>query len=191
VQVNTGGYGQCFSICSFRASCIGFSFIGEDSGTCYLRDSQSSSEDAAASVSTWVTCYKTDPGLVPSRTPTPTSTPGAGGSGGSNVGAIAGGAVGGIACIAIILALLAVFFRRHRRKVDERHAKEARDLSKPIPPQEQYFDNFHQGTTQDTPAPIGTGHHRTGSTGWYHVPQAQRTRQRSIYHDHDEDRNWV
>lgn len=109
--------------------------------------------------------------------------------GGTNVGAIAGGVVGGIAAIALILALLALFFRRQRRKVDERHRKEAMTPGRPILPKDEYFDGFY--ATGDASA-LNRNHHRSGSTandvylpqgGSYYAPQ--HTRQRSIYRDVD------
>ncbi|KAI5369205.1 hypothetical protein Slin14017_G000840 [Septoria linicola] len=181
VKVDNGGYGQCFSSCSNRADCVGFNYVGTDSGICYLRNVQSSDNDNTALVGSYVTCYKVDP----SATPTPES-----GSGGrsSNVGAIAGGVVGGVLGLILLLAIIALFVRRHRRKVDER--REKRSVSRPVPPpQDRYYDGIHQST--NVASISSNGHHRTGSTakdmytsqgGAYFMPSQQfnHTRQRSF-----------
>ncbi|EMF16852.1 uncharacterized protein SEPMUDRAFT_145983 [Sphaerulina musiva SO2202] len=138
IKVTTGGYGQCFASCSFRGDCVGFSFVGTDSGICYLRNVQSSNDDETALVSSYVTCYKVDPSAV--ATSSSTSTP----SKSNNIGAIAGGVVGGVVALVVLLGLIAFFVRRHRKKVDAR--REERRQIEIVPPR-QYYDGFHQNTT--------------------------------------------
>ncbi|KAF7196540.1 hypothetical protein HII31_02268 [Pseudocercospora fuligena] len=180
VSVTSGGYGQCFSSCSYKTDCVGFSFVGNDSGLCYLRNVQSTQFDSTALVSTYVTAYKLDPDAVasPSASPTEASS----GSKKSNAGPIAGGVVGGVAILALLLVVIAFLARRKRRQIEERRAK---DSAAPIASQERYYDDFHR---------TGEGHHRSGSTandihsshgGSYNT--FQHTRQRSIYRDEDQD----
>lgn len=183
-RVEAGGYGQCFSSCSQKADCVGFSFIGNDSGLCYLRNTQATDFDDTALVSTYVTAYKLNPDAVASPTPTGTASS----SGNSNVGAIAGGVVGGVAALALLLFLIAFFARRKRRQIEERRAKE---LAAPMSSQERYYDDFQQSRTQDF-----RSHHRSGSTAndiYSHQGGSydafRHTRQRSIYRD--EDQEWL
>ncbi|KAF2209728.1 hypothetical protein CERZMDRAFT_86697 [Cercospora zeae-maydis SCOH1-5] len=154
IKVDRGGYGQCFSSCSYRADCVGFSFVGNDSGICYLRNVQSSGEESTALVASYVTCYKVDPAAVASGEPESGSR-----SGGTNIGAIAGGVVGGIAGLALLLLLIAFLTRRYRRKVDER--REKRKVSRPMLSPQDTYDAFHHNPNVPT---VMAGHHRSGST---------------------------
>ncbi|KAM3418292.1 hypothetical protein BST61_g4292 [Cercospora zeina] len=154
VKIDRGGYGQCFSSCSFRADCVGFSFVGNDSGICYLRNVQSSGEEGTALVASYVTCYKVDPAAVASGEPDSGSN-----SGGTNAGAIAGGVVGGIAGLALLLLLIAFLTRRYRQKVDER--REKRKVSRPMLSPQDTYDAFHHNPNVPT---VTAGHHRSGST---------------------------
>ncbi|CAK1356047.1 hypothetical protein CB0940_00297 [Cercospora beticola] len=155
VKVDRGGYGQCFSSCSYRADCVGFSFVGNDSGICYLRNEQSSGEESTALVASYVTCYKVDPAAVASGEPKSDSS-----SGGTNIGAIAGGVVGGIAGLALLLLLIAFLTRRYRRKVDER--REKRKVGRPMLSPQDTYDGFHHNPNVTT---VTAGlHQRSGST---------------------------
>ncbi|PPJ56205.1 hypothetical protein CBER1_09392 [Cercospora berteroae] len=155
VKVDRGGYGQCFSSCSYRADCVGFSFVGNDSGICYLRNEQSSGEESTALVASYVTCYKVDPAAVASGEPKSDSS-----SGGTNIGAIAGGVVGGIAGLALLLLLIAFLTRRYRRKVDER--REKRKVGRPMLSPQDTYDGFHHNPHVTT---VTAGlHQRSGST---------------------------
>ncbi|KXT13775.1 hypothetical protein AC579_6594 [Pseudocercospora musae] len=150
VSVTSGGYGQCFSSCSYKTDCVGFSFVGNDSGLCYLRNAQSTQFDSTALVSTYVTAYKLDPDAVASSSASPTEA--SSGSKKSNAGPIAGGVVGGVAILALLLVVIAFFARRKRRQIEHRRAKES---IAPVASQERYYDDFRK---------TGDGHHRSGST---------------------------
>lgn len=194
-DVMSGGYSQCLPACSRSSRCTGFTFRGENNGTCFLREqAMDNSLDFASAALPTTALYKTDTKAFASEPDSSSSaaasssgsSASSGSSGKTPVGAIAGGVIGGVAAIALILAVLAVFFRRKRKKVDERRRLE--NASAPTdrsPPMEQ-------ANLQNIPI----GHHRSGSTsndvytpagGSYHIPQ--HARQRSIYNA--EDRAWV
>ncbi|KAK4507728.1 hypothetical protein PRZ48_001463 [Zasmidium cellare] len=195
IKVNDGGYAQCCSACSRSSDCVGFTFFGDngnstDAGNCYVRSSMHASEDFSAQ-SYVVALYKVDPSAVATSSPSPSSSAAAdsnNSSGKSNTGAIAGGVVGGVAALGLLLFLAAFLIRRHRKKVDARHAaeKNAPTLPTSNPESDRYRDV------------VGGHHHRSGSTandiyapqgGSYHAPIHTHTRQRSIYRD--DGRNWT
>lgn len=194
IKVDIGGYAQCCSACSMSKDCVGFTFFGDngnstDAGNCYVRSSMPADEDFN-SQSYAVGLYKVDPSAV-ATSPIPSSSASAAANssnGKSNIGAIAGGVVGGVAGLILLLALCFFLIRRHRKKVDDRHAAEkaAPALPTSSTPTDRYNDRVGNSINY---------HHRSGSTandiyapqgGSYYAPL--HTRQRSIYRD---DRHWV
>ncbi|KAI7551101.1 hypothetical protein KC331_g2765 [Hortaea werneckii] len=191
ITVGTGGYDQCFSACSISTQCAGFTFVGIDGGTCYLKQQMPSGNYIAKSGNNYVSCAKVDPSAA--KPSPPPSDAASGGAKKSNAGAVAGGVVGGIAFLALLLVLIAWIARRRRKKLEEKRATITHFIHGPIETQ-QTLDNSNGG-------PDGRdGHGRSGSTahdafapfgGSYY--QHPHTRQRSIYQIPPESRGpqWV
>jgi len=175
IQVSVGGYGECFSACSNSTACAGFTYVGLDTGSCYLKEQMPATDYAPKNGTNYISCAKVNPTAVaPSVKPTSTGSPS--GAKKSTTGAVAGGVVGGIALLLLLLLLIAILTKRRRKKVEERRANATHMFHGPTETQ----DMTHR-------SPSG-GHARTGSTahdvfapfgGSYYPPT--HTRQRSIY----------
>ncbi|KAF2481129.1 hypothetical protein BDY17DRAFT_183160 [Neohortaea acidophila] len=128
VSIVTGGYGSCFSACSSTAGCAGFTFVGSDSGNCYLKATLPKSDFVENSGSTYVTCNKVHPDAfappaAPSNTTTPnpptaSATPSS--SKKAPIGAIVGGVIGGVLLIGLILIIIALLAKRKRKQIEQR-----------------------------------------------------------------------
>ncbi|KAI7485497.1 hypothetical protein KC351_g3896 [Hortaea werneckii] len=155
ITVGTGGYDQCFSACSISTQCAGFTFVGIDGGTCYLKQQMPSGDYIAKNGNNYVSCAKVDPSAAkPSPSPSDAAS---GGAKKSNAGAVAGGVIGGIAFLALLLVLIAWIARRRRKKLEEKRATITHFIHGPIETQ-QILDNSSGG-------PSGRdGHGRSGST---------------------------
>ncbi|RMZ10872.1 hypothetical protein D0864_01159 [Hortaea werneckii] len=155
ITVGTGGYDQCFSACSISTQCAGFTFVGIDGGTCYLKQQMPSGDYIAKNGNNYVSCAKVDPSAAkPSPSPNDAAS---GGAKKSNAGAVAGGVIGGIAFLALLLVLIAWIARRRRKKLEEKRATITHFIHGPIETQ-QILDNSNGG-------PAGRdGHGRSGST---------------------------
>ncbi|KAI6839745.1 hypothetical protein KC340_g3448 [Hortaea werneckii] len=155
ITVGTGGYDQCFSACSISTQCAGFTFVGVDGGTCYLKQQMPSGNYIAKNGNNYVSCAKVDPSAAK---PSPSQSDAASsGAKKSNAGAVAGGVVGGIAFLALLLVLIAWIARRLRKKLEEKRATITHFIHGPIETQ-QTLDNSNGG-------PGGRdGHGRSGST---------------------------
>ncbi|KAI7486415.1 hypothetical protein KC351_g3367 [Hortaea werneckii] len=155
ITVGTGGYDQCFSACSISTQCAGFTFVGIDGGTCYLKQQMPNGDYIAKNGNNYVSCAKVDPSAAkPSPSPTDAAS---GGAKKSNAGAVAGGVKGGIAFLALLLVLIAWIARRRRNKLEEKRATITHFIHGPIETQ-QILDNSNGG-------PGGRdGHGRSGST---------------------------
>ncbi|KAI6814870.1 hypothetical protein KC367_g6051 [Hortaea werneckii] len=155
ITVGTGGYDQCFSACSISTQCAGFTFVGIDGGTCYLKQQMPNGDYIAKNGNNYVSCAKVDPSAAkPSPSPTDAAS---GGAKKSNAGAVAGGVIGGIAFLALLLVLIAWIARRRRNKLEEKRATITHFIHGPIETQ-QILDNSNGG-------PGGRdGHGRSGST---------------------------
>ncbi|RMY50497.1 hypothetical protein D0865_06875 [Hortaea werneckii] len=155
ITVGTGGYDQCFSACSISTQCAGFTFVGIDGGTCYLKQQMPSGNYIAKNGNNYVSCAKVDPSAAkPSPSPSDAAS---GGAKKSNAGAVAGGVVGGIAFLALLLVLIAWIARRRRKKLEEKRATITHFIHGPIETQ-QTLENSDGG-------PGGRdGHGRSGST---------------------------
>ncbi|RMY38205.1 hypothetical protein D0866_02759 [Hortaea werneckii] len=155
ITVGTGGYDQCFSACSISTQCAGFTFVGVDGGTCYLKQQMPSGNYIAKNGNNYITCAKVDPSAAkPSPSPSDAAS---GGAKKSNAGAVAGGVVGGIAFLALLLVLIAWIARRRRKKLEEKRATITHFIHGPIETP-QPLDNSNGG-------PGGRdGHGRSGST---------------------------
>ena len=163
ITVDNGGYGQCFFACSETHSCGGFTYIGQDSGTCFLKNEMSNSTYTTKDSNKYVSCAKLDPtAAIDMNKP-------------KKIGIIAGAVTGGLILLALLCFLVAFCAKRHGKKVEERRATITHVISSPIPQQ-----------SYEPP-----GHRREGSTshdvygGSYYAPS--HTRQRSMYRD----QQWV
>lgn len=187
ITVGVGGYDQCFSACSISNQCAGFTFVGLDDGSCYLKQQLPASDFVAKNGTNYISCSKVDP-TAAAPSPTPSSNASSGKKK-TLAGAIAGGVIGGLAFLALLLFLIAFIARRRRKKIEEKRATITHIIQGPIETQ-QMLDN------SGAPA----AHGRSGSTahdafapfgGSYYQPS--HTRQRSIYlapHERGEQQ-WV
>lgn len=151
VQVSIGGYAQCFSSCSDTSDCAGFTFVGLDGGTCYLKATMPKDTYVAKAMNNYVSCAKVNATAVASK---PTATP-APSAKQPNKGAIAGGVVGGIAVIGLVLFLIAFLARRRRKKLESRRATLTHVFGGAIEP----------GRPDDSDRHTLPLHNRHGSTG--------------------------
>ena len=201
VEVSIGGYAQCFSTCSTSADCAGFTYVGLDGGTCYLKATMPNDTYVAKSGNNYVSCAKINPNASaprPSVTPAPDAS-----SKQPNKGAIAGGVVGGIAVFGLIIFLIAFLARRRRKDLESKRATLTHVFGGAIEPgrrgdDDQSLPLHHHHTGGDTGtgtfAPFGG----TYSPQYSSVPMSQQpqqyqhthTRQRSTYRPHDEG-NWL
>ena len=173
IAVGTGGYAECFSACSKSLTCAGFTYVGTDSGNCYLKGKMPQESYVTKAGSNYISCSKLDPNAAPPSI-------GKGGSSNSHkkVGAIVGGVVGSIAFLLLLLLLVACLSKRKRKKIEEQRATVTQVSSGPIETQ-QLDPSGHQrqgSTSHDVFQPFG---------GSYYAPP--HTRQRSIYRD----QQWV
>ena len=174
ITVGTGGYSECFSSCSYTDTCAGFTFVGHDSGDCYLKNQLPNETYVAREGSNYVTCAKLDPTASSGDTGSTGGT-----STAKKAGIIAGAVIGGIALLTLLLFLIAFFAKRKRKKIEKRRATITHVIQGPIEnPQLGMGSHQRQGSTShDVFQPFG---------GSYYPPP-QHTRQRSIYRD----QQWV
>lgn len=208
VSVGTGGYDQCFSACSQSEKCAGFSYVGLDSGTCYLKAQMPNGTYEAKAGNNYIACAKVDPNAN-AATDKPSST----GGGKLSTGAIVGGVVGGVAFLGLLILCIALLAKRRRKKIEIKrrgtvthvfHGPIETDMTNNAPPPlpgqatnpYAYQQGFQQPQQQGNGygyAPgyggAGAGHARQGSTshdvftpygGNVYDPRTH-TRQRSIY----------
>ncbi|KAI4727677.1 hypothetical protein E4T49_04497 [Aureobasidium sp. EXF-10728] len=154
--VSTGGFGKCFSACDNFAACAGFTFVGTDSGTCYLKSNLPADGYSSTAGSNYVTValLNRNAQVVPPADALPTnSSDPSRGSKGIPIGAIVGGVIGGLALL-ILLALLVFFCLRSRRRKREERREATQSLPRgpmePHPKGESLFaalGGFYQGHT--------------------------------------------
>ncbi|KAK3675422.1 hypothetical protein LTR78_004505 [Recurvomyces mirabilis] len=153
ITVGTGGYAQCFSACSVSTTCAGFTYVGLDSGNCFLKPAMPNNAYLQKSQSNYISCSKIN---ASAAAPVPgisgTSTPKS--SGASNIGVVVGGVVGGVAGLALVLVAIALIARWRRSKVENSRTSEAHIIHGPL--------ESHDMTTM-TAGPA-YGHGRSGST---------------------------
>jgi hypothetical protein len=116
--VTTGGFGKCFPACDNFAACAGFTFVGIDSGTCYLKSNLPADGYSSTAGSNYVTValLNRDAQVDPPADALPTNSSGSSkGHKAAPIGAIVGGVIGGLALL-ILLALLIFFCMRRRRR---------------------------------------------------------------------------
>ncbi|TKA83507.1 hypothetical protein B0A55_00477, partial [Friedmanniomyces simplex] len=107
IQVSVGGYGECFSACSNSSGCGGFTYVGLDAGSCYLKQQMPIEDYAPKNGSNYISCAKVNATAVaPSVTPSSTGNPSGPKKG--KTGAVAGGVIAGIAFLALLLLLIAL-----------------------------------------------------------------------------------
>lgn len=203
VQIKIGGYAQCFSNCSGSGDCAGFTYVGLDDGTCYLKSTMPKESYVAKAGSNYISCNKIDPLASvtrPSTTATETSTSSTEASAKQpNKGAIAGGVVGGLAIIALLLLLIAFLARRRRKDLESKRATMTHIFGGAVEPRRREEDdpnalplhNRNGSTSHDLFAPYG---------GMFKQPQyssvpaneyqPQHARQRSTYRPPGET-NWL
>lgn len=191
IVVGTGGYDQCFSSCSQSEKCAGFTYVGEDSGNCYLKAQMPNGTYEAKPGGNYISCAKLDPdahaGTDPAGMKEPSKKP---------IGAIVGGVIGGLVFLGLLILLIALCAKRRRKKIEEkRKATVTHVLHGPIET-DMTQRQAQQGGYQPVYAPgyrpaygQGQGHQRQGSTshdvftpygGNVYDPRTH-TRQRSIY----------
>ena len=193
-EVKTGGYGQCFSNCSSNGECAGFTFVGLDDGTCYLKGRMLRRLYVAKEGNNYISCNKVDrlasvtnstTSATASATPVveaATSQP--------NKGLIAGGVVGGIAAIAFVLFLIAILVRRRRKNIENKRATITHIFGGAMQPSRREDDDTNAlplhtrngSTSHDLFAPYG-GMFTQPQYSSVPVPeyQPQHARQRSTY----------
>ncbi|GAB7326726.1 hypothetical protein MBLNU13_g10678t1 [Cladosporium sp. NU13] len=154
VQVSIGGYAQCFSTCSISGDCAGFTYVGLDGGTCYLKAKMSNDTYVAKSGNNYVSCAKIDPNASAPR-PSASATP-APSSNQPNKGAIAGGVVGGIAVFGLMIFLIAFLARRRRKDIESKRATLTHVFGGAIEPGRR---------GDDDPQSLPLHHHHAGDTG--------------------------
>jgi len=203
-QVESGGYAQCFSNCSSNGECAGFTFVGLDDGTCYLKGRMLRRLYVAKEGNNYISCNKVDRlASAPNSTAsaTATSTPEAEASTGQpNKGTIAGGVVGGIAVIAFVLFFIAFLARRRRKIIENKRATVTHIFGGAMQPSRRREEDdpnalpLHTrsgSTSHDLFAPFG-GTFTQPQYSSVPVPeyQPQHARQRSTYRPPGEP-NWL
>ena len=116
--VSTGGFGKCFPACDNFAACAGFTFVGSDSGICYLKAKLPADGYSGTAGSNYVTValLNRDAQVDPPADALPTHSSGSSkGSSSAPIGVIIGGVIGGLALL-VLLALLVFFCLRTRRR---------------------------------------------------------------------------
>ncbi|EMC93143.1 hypothetical protein BAUCODRAFT_158899 [Baudoinia panamericana UAMH 10762] len=175
VTVGTGGYGECFSACSATSTCAGFTYVGLDSGDCYLKQQMPAASYVGKSGRNYISCSK----VIATAAASAMTAQSSNGKKGTT-GAIVGGVIGGVAILALVLVLVALFTRRRRKQLEERRATGTHVFHGPVEAVDM---------TQSSPL---SGHTRSGSTahdafapygGSYSTPT--HTRQRSFYRGSD------
>ncbi|GAB7364964.1 hypothetical protein MBLNU230_g5748t2 [Neophaeotheca triangularis] len=124
VDINSGGYGECFAACSTRSDCAGFTFSGLGGGTCYYKSDIGPDSFVRGLTPNFISASKTNPDAVadPQTSQSSPANRGGGGGGGTNIGAIVGGVLGAIAGLLLLLLLIAICARRRRKKIEERRS---------------------------------------------------------------------
>lgn len=132
VTIDEGGFSSCFSSCSNATACAGFTYVGLDSGSCYLKDAMPDDEYVATSDSNYVSCVVTatnSSAAINSSVPAAVATT-ATGTGAtdtqSKTNLIAGSAAGGAAAFLLCILAIVLITRRRRRK----HADDSRKATK-------------------------------------------------------------
>ncbi|KAG9941557.1 subtilisin-like protein, partial [Aureobasidium melanogenum] len=125
-SVSSGGFGKCFPACDNLAACAGFTFVGSDSGVCYLKSNLPVNGYSSTAGSNYVTValLNRDDQVDPPADALPTDYSGPSpGSKGTPIGAIVGGAIGGL--VLVLLALLVFICLRRRRRIKNEEIKSA------------------------------------------------------------------
>lgn len=166
--VSTGGFGKCFPACDSFAACAGFTFVGSDSGTCYLKSNLPEDGYSSTAGSNYVTValLNRDAQVVPpaDALPTNSSNPSKD-SKGAPIGAIVGGVIGGLAFL-VLFALLVFFCLRRRRRRREEIKSATQSFPKgPLDESQLAREdsaNAFLATKYDKPAPTPAAYTPTG-----------------------------
>jgi len=183
IKVKVGGYAECFSACSHSDECAGFTFMGSQSGTCFLKAQMPGDSYVMKSDSNYVSCSKVN---MTASAPGATDTPSSSSSSKNHIIVIVGGVLGGVAFIILLLVLIAFLAKRKRRKVEERRATITHNMQGPFESDQLHDNAGHQrqgSSSHDVFAPYGGSYNSPTAT----VPPPLHTRQRSIYRD----QQWV
>ena len=159
-EVNSGGFSSCVGACDNVTSCAGFTYVGLDGGSCYLK--QSLPDDgfvakAGINYISLVRVNRVNVPLLPSSTSSPTafssassglssmatvtsSRPSSSSSSimsavnsGPSTAAIAGGVVGGVVGLVLLLLLVAFLIRsRRKQRYIHRHASKSVTYNEPV-----------------------------------------------------------
>ncbi|OQO04182.1 hypothetical protein B0A48_10792 [Cryoendolithus antarcticus] len=187
IQVQTGGYAECFSSCSLENTCTGFTYVGLDNGSCYFKSSLLTGSYVAKAGSNYITASRNDPTASVSQPALPDKKK-------SNTGAIAGGVVAGVLFLVLLLVLIAFLVRRRRAKLDSKRATMTHIFGGAVEPgmastpsnQQTHTLPMHQrsgSTSHDVFAPYGGAYYQSSTIPQYSpvtwsAPQAKR---RSVY----------
>lgn len=166
--VSTGGFGKCFPACDNFAACAGFTFVGLDSGTCYLKANLPEDGYSSTAGSNYVTValLNRDAQVDPPADALPTdSSDSSKGSKGAPIGAIVGGVIGGLALLVLLALLIFFCLRRRRRRREE--IKSATQSFPQVPFDESQLAredsaNAFLATKYDKPAPTPIAYTPTG-----------------------------
>ncbi|KAH0253482.1 hypothetical protein KCU91_g18460, partial [Aureobasidium melanogenum] len=126
-SVSTGGFGKCFPACDNLAACVGFTFVGSDSGICYLKSDLPEDSYSSTAGSNYVTValLNRDDQIDPTADAIPTNSSGPPPvSKSTPIGAIIGGVVGGLVVL-VLLALFVFICLRRRRRIKNEEIKSA------------------------------------------------------------------
>ena len=179
IWVGVGAYSQCFSACSKTDACSGFTFVGSESGNCYLKSQMPNNSYVTHDGHNYITAAKANP---------PHNSGGGSTTTPKKAGIIAGAVFGSLLLLGLLLFCIACCAKRHRKKVEEKRATITHVIQGPIEmqpyrPPTDYAEHQRQGSTS----------HDFSNGGSYYPPPTH-TRQRSTYKDHnipDQGHNWV
>ncbi|THY00645.1 hypothetical protein D6D03_06371 [Aureobasidium pullulans] len=155
-SVSTGGFSKCFPACDNFTACVGFTFVGTDSGECFLKSDLPDDGYSSTAGSNYVTVALLDRNaqIVPPTDALPTSSSNSSTSSKSvPTGAIVGGVVGGLALLVLLALLIFCCLRRRRKKREEINAATQR-----MPP-----DSLQTDAKSNSPFSAHGGFYR----GWF------------------------
>ncbi|KAK6440711.1 hypothetical protein LTR95_003070 [Oleoguttula sp. CCFEE 5521] len=187
IQVQTGGYAECFSNCSLKSTCTGFTYVGLDNGSCYFKSALLTGSYVAKAGSNYITASKNNPTASVSQPALPDRKK-------SNTGAIAGGVVAGVLLLVLLLVLAAFLVKRRHAKLDSKRATMTHIFGGAVESgkatslndQQMHTLPMHQrsgSTSHDIFAPYGGAYYQSSTTPQYSpvtwsAPQAKR---RSVF----------
>lgn len=150
VTIASGGFATCFGACDNATACEGFTYVGNDSGSCYLKESMPESDYSNTAGGNYISVARTNATQANGTSPTSSSSSSSSSTtsstatssstasstpthSSSKAGVIVGAVVGGVAAILICLLAFFIFSRRRNNKIDiARKASKAKTSSEPV-----------------------------------------------------------